>query len=86
MRMVVLTGVESGNVVAGLAKGTRLLGWGKPLGGKVEVGEGEGGSLRKEVWCQRILRREGGAGDRGWELGVEKVRMVKRGGGWVVEE
>ena len=87
VRMVVLTGVESGNVVAGLAKGTRLLGWGKPLGGKVSVdGEGGEGGVRKEVWCQRILRREGGAGDRGWELGVEKVRMVKRGGGWVVEE
>ncbi|KAF8427303.1 P-loop containing nucleoside triphosphate hydrolase protein [Tirmania nivea] len=85
VRMVVLTGVESENVVAGLAKGTRLLGWGKPLGGKVSVDGGEGG-LKKEVWCQRILRREGGAGDRGWELGVEKVKMVKRGGGWVVEE
>ncbi|RPB25376.1 P-loop containing nucleoside triphosphate hydrolase protein [Terfezia boudieri ATCC MYA-4762] len=87
VRMIVLTGLESGNVVAGLAKGTRLLRWGKPLGGEVSVdGEvGEGG-LKKEVWCQRILRREGGAGDRGWELGVEKVRMVKRRGGWVVEE
>ncbi|KAF8457143.1 P-loop containing nucleoside triphosphate hydrolase protein [Terfezia claveryi] len=54
VRMIVLTGVESGNVVAGLAKGTRLLRWGKPLGGKVSVGgegeEGGEGGLKKEVW------------------------------------
>lgn len=87
VRMLPLTPLASGKVVAALAKGTRLLSYSKPLGGPNEgVAVTEDGVLRKEVWCQQLLRREGGAGAGSWELGLAKVAMVKKGGGWVVEE
>lgn len=84
--MLPLTPLDSGKVVTALAKGTSLLTHSKPLGGKVDVQATEDGKVRKEVWVQRMLRREGAAGELGWELGVEKVAMIKKGGGWIVDE
>jgi len=84
--MLPLTPLASGKVVAALAKGTSLLTYSKPLGARVDVQATEDGRVSKGVWVQRVLRREGAAGELGWELGVEKVAMVKKGGGWVVDE
>lgn len=86
VRMLPLTPLDSGKVVTALAKGTSLLTHSKPLGGKVDVQATEDGKVRKEVWVQWMLRREGAAGELGWELGVEKVAMIKKGGGWIVDE
>lgn len=86
VRMLPLTPLDSGKVVAALAKGTSLLTYSKPLGAKAAVQVTEDLKLRKEVWVEQLLRREGAFGDLGWELGAKKVEMVKKGGAWVVDE
>ncbi|KAI5803999.1 P-loop containing nucleoside triphosphate hydrolase protein [Peziza echinospora] len=72
--------------IAQLAKGTRLLAYGKPLAHipPKALERDEGGRERKECW---VVPRLGGWGrpDAGWELAPEKVVMRKVGGTWVVE-
>lgn len=81
-RMHALTDVTGGQLAA-LAKGTPLLGYGKPIK-EVNGGEGEGGKTR-EVWVVPYLRAEG-VGGLGWPLPARKVKQRKVAGkGWVVE-
>ncbi|ESZ97799.1 hypothetical protein SBOR_1808 [Sclerotinia borealis F-4128] len=90
-RMHSLTDI-SGGQLAGLAKGTSLLDYGKPIkevlvkekkAGK-NGKEGEDGEMR-ECWVVPYLRAEG-SGGLGWPLPARKVVQKKvRGKGWVVE-
>lgn len=89
-RMHSLTDVTGGQL-AGLAKGTSLLEYGKPIK-EVMVKEkkkgakegGEEGDVR-ECWVVPYLRAEG-SGGLGWPLPARKVVQKKvRGKGWVVE-
>ncbi|KAB8291653.1 hypothetical protein EYC80_006453 [Monilinia laxa] len=89
-RMHSLTDVTGGQL-AGLAKGTSLLEYGKPIK-EVMVKEkkkgvkegGEEGDMR-ECWVVPYLRAEG-SGGLGWPLPARKVVQKKvRGKGWVVE-
>jgi len=81
-RMHALTDVTGGQLAA-LAKGTPLIGYGKPIK-EVKGSEGEGGRTR-EVWVVPYLRAEG-VGGMGWPLPARKVRQRKvPGKGWVVE-
>lgn len=88
-RMHSLTDV-SGGQLAGLAKGTSLLEYGKPIkevmvkekkAGKDKNDEGE----VRECWVVPYLRAEG-SGGLGWPLPARKVVQRKvKGKGWVVE-
>lgn len=81
-RMHALTDVTGGQLAA-LAKGTPLIGYGKPIK-EVKGSEGEGGRVR-EVWVVPYLRAEG-VGGLGWPLPARKVKQRKvPGKGWVVE-
>jgi ATP-dependent RNA helicase DHX37/DHR1 len=81
-RMHALTDVTGGQLAA-LAKGTPLIGYGKPIK-EVKGSEGEGGKTR-EVWVVPYLRAEG-VGGMGWPLPARKVKQRKvPGKGWVVE-
>ena len=87
-RMLALTDV-TGAQLAGLAKGTPLLTYGKPIKEvKVEdggAGGGGGAEQRRDCWVVPYLRAEG-TGGQGWPLPVVKVRQRKVAGkGWVVE-
>ena len=78
-RMHALTAV-TGKQVAGLAKGTPLLVYGKPIG-KIE----EGGNSRERV-CWVVPSLVGEKGGMGWPLPAQKVVQKKDGRGeWVVE-
>lgn len=66
--------------IAGLAKGTPLLGYGKPIG-KIE----EGDSKTRTCWV--IPSLVGEKGSMGWPLPAQKVVQKKDGKGeWVVEK
>jgi ATP-dependent RNA helicase DHX37/DHR1 len=81
-RMHALTDVTGGQLAA-LAKGTPLVGYGKPIK-EVKGSEGDGGKT-KEVWVVPYLRAEG-VGGLGWPLPARKVKQRKvPGKGWVVE-
>ncbi|KAI9641197.1 putative ATP-dependent RNA helicase DHR1 [Ciborinia camelliae] len=89
-RMHSLTDV-SGGQLAGLAKGTSLLEYGKPikelLVKEKKKGSKEGGDEgeMRECWVVPYLRAEG-SGGLGWPLPARKVVQKKvRGKGWVVE-
>ena len=70
--------------LAGLAKGTPLLTYGKPIKEAAGV-EGDGDGARRDCWVVPYLRAEG-TGGQGWPLPVVKVRQRKVAGkGWVVE-
>ncbi|KAG7118852.1 ATP-dependent RNA helicase DHR1 like protein [Verticillium longisporum] len=77
-RMHALTDVTGGQL-AGLAKGTPLLTYGKP------VKEVRATATEREVWVVPYLRAEG-IGGSGWPLPMKKV-IEKRevGKGWVVQ-
>ncbi|RYP25882.1 hypothetical protein DL768_011646 [Monosporascus sp. mg162] len=78
-RMLALTDVK-GAQLAGLAKGTPLLTYGKPI---KEV-QTDTPNVR-DCWVVPYLRAEG-TGGQGWPLPVTKVRQRKvPGKGWVVE-
>lgn len=71
-------GAVSGRQIAGLARGTPLLGYGKPVG-KIEEVEG-----RRRCWVVPFLVGE--KGGTGWPLPAQKVVQRRDGRGeWVVE-
>ncbi|KAK7750572.1 putative ATP-dependent RNA helicase DHR1 [Diatrype stigma] len=84
-RMLALTDV-TGAQLAGLAKGTPLLTYGKPIKEvPVSGGDGDGDLSLRDCWVVPYLRAEG-TGGMGWPLPVTKVRQRKVAGkGWVVE-
>ena len=78
-RMHALTAVTA-KQIAGLAKGTPLLVYGKPIG-KIEEGDG------KTRTCWVIPSLVGEKGSMGWPLPAQKVVQKKDGKGeWVVEK
>lgn len=78
-RMRALTAVTA-KQVAGLAKGTPLLVYGKPIG-KIEEGEG------KMRTCWVVPSLVGEKGSMGWPLPAQKVVQKRDGKGeWVVEK
>ncbi|OAQ95980.1 hypothetical protein LLEC1_02853 [Akanthomyces lecanii] len=82
-RMHALTDV-SGGQLAGLAKGTSLLTYGKPIKETRAPSAVDGGSTR-ECWLNPYLRAEN-TGGQGWQLPAKKVKQRKVAGkGWVVE-
>ncbi|KAM0324146.1 hypothetical protein ACHAQA_008338 [Verticillium albo-atrum] len=77
-RMHALTDVTGGQL-AGLAKGTPLLTYGKP------VKEVKATATEREVWVVPYLRAEG-IGGSGWPLPMKKVIQKREvGKGWVVQ-
>jgi ATP-dependent RNA helicase DHX37/DHR1 len=83
-RMHAITDVTPGQL-SGLAKGTPLLSYGKPIKEvKAPAAAGEG-SLTRECWVIPYLRAEN-TGGQGWPLPAKKVKQRKvPGKGWVVE-
>ncbi|KJZ70735.1 hypothetical protein HIM_09868 [Hirsutella minnesotensis 3608] len=83
-RMHSLTDVTGGQL-AGLAKGTPLLSYGKPIKEvKGPTPDGSGETVR-ECWVVPFLRAEN-VGGQGWPLPAKKVRQRKvPGKGWIVE-
>jgi ATP-dependent RNA helicase DHX37/DHR1 len=82
--MHAITDVTPGQL-SGLAKGTPLLSYGKPIKEvKAPAAAGEG-SLTRECWVIPYLRAEN-TGGQGWPLPAKKVKQRKvPGKGWVVE-
>ncbi|GAO16494.1 hypothetical protein UVI_02010980 [Ustilaginoidea virens] len=88
VRMHCLTDVTGGQL-AGLAKDTPLLGYGKPIkevkAAAAAAAAGGDGALARECWVIPYLRAEN-TGGQGWPLPARKVRQRKVAGkGWVVE-
>ncbi|TWU71507.1 putative ATP-dependent RNA helicase DHR1 [Metarhizium rileyi] len=83
-RMHALTDVTGGQL-SGLAKGTPLLSYGKPIKeAKPPAASGEG-SMTRECWVIPYLRAEN-TGGQGWPLPAKKVQQRKvPGKGWMVE-
>ncbi|KAH0594427.1 hypothetical protein MHUMG1_07777 [Metarhizium humberi] len=83
-RMHALTDVTGGQL-SGLAKGTPLLSYGKPIKEvKPPAASGEG-SMTRECWVIPYLRAEN-TGGQGWPLPAKKVKQKKvPGKGWIVE-
>ncbi|VUC22676.1 unnamed protein product [Clonostachys rosea] len=82
-RMYSLTDI-SGAQIAGLAKGTPLLSYGKPIK-EIKASTGADGIMTREVWVVPYLRAEN-SGGQGWPLPAKKVKQKKLPGkGWVVE-
>jgi ATP-dependent RNA helicase DHX37/DHR1 len=82
-RMHALTDI-SGAQIAGLAKGTALLSYGKPIKEIKAPSAADGGTTR-ECWVVPYLRAEN-SGGQGWPLPAKKVKQRKVAGkGWVVE-
>lgn len=83
-RMHALTDITGGQL-SGLAKGTPLLSYGKPIKEvKAPAAAGEG-SMTRECWVIPYLRAEN-TGGQGWPLPAKKVKQRKvPGKGWVVE-
>lgn len=70
----------TGKQIAGLAKGTPLLVYGKPIG-KIEEGEG------RTRTCWVVPSLVGEKGSLGWPLPAQKVLQRKDAKGeWVVEK
>ncbi|KAF5871301.1 putative deah-box rna helicase protein [Botrytis fragariae] len=87
-RMHSLTDVTGGQL-AGLAKGTSLLEYGKPIKEVMvkdkRTGKDAGAEEMRECWVVPYLRAEG-TGGLGWPLPARKVVQKKvKGRGWVVE-
>ncbi|KOS18793.1 putative ATP-dependent RNA helicase DHR1 [Escovopsis weberi] len=82
-RMHAITDV-SGSQLAGLAKGTPLLSYGKPI--KEVKGQAlVDGAVVRECWVIPYLRAENTAG-QGWPLPAQRVKQKKVAGkGWVIE-
>jgi ATP-dependent RNA helicase DHX37/DHR1 len=82
-RMYSLTDV-SGGQLAGLAKGTPLISYGKPIK-ELKTSQGSDGVMTRECWVVPYLRAENTVG-QGWPLPAKKVTQKKLPGkGWVVE-
>lgn len=83
-RMHALTDVTGGQL-SGLAKGTPLLSYGKPIKEvKPPAASGEA-SMTRECWVIPYLRAEN-TGGQGWPLPAKKVKQMKvPGKGWIVE-
>ncbi|KAG6040082.1 hypothetical protein E4U41_001423 [Claviceps citrina] len=83
-RMHSLTDVTAGQL-SGLAKGTPLLSYGKPIKETRAPAAGPDGALTRECWVVPYLRAEK-TGGQGWPLPAKKVTQKKvPGRGWVVE-
>ncbi|KAF7897808.1 uncharacterized protein EAF01_008774 [Botrytis porri] len=87
-RMHSLTDVTGGQL-AGLAKGTSLLEYGKPIKEVMvkdkKTGKDAGSEEMRECWVVPYLRAEG-TGGLGWPLPARKVVQRKiKGKGWVAE-
>ncbi|UKZ72595.1 hypothetical protein TrVFT333_000228 [Trichoderma virens FT-333] len=83
-RMHALTDVTGGQL-AGLAKGTPLISYGKPIKEVKAQALGADGATTRECWVVPYLRAENTAG-QGWPLPAQKVKQKKVAGkGWVVE-
>ncbi|RFU79251.1 deah-box rna helicase [Trichoderma arundinaceum] len=83
-RMHALTDVTGGQL-AGLAKGTPLISYGKPIKEVKAQSLGADGATTRECWVVPYLRAENTAG-QGWPLPAQKVKQKKVAGkGWVVE-
>ncbi|KAJ3492745.1 hypothetical protein NLG97_g5173 [Lecanicillium saksenae] len=83
-RMHALTDV-SGGQLAGLAKGTSLLTYGKPIKETRAPSAAVDGGATRECWVNPYLRAEN-TGGQGWQLPAKKVKQRKiTGKGWVVE-
>ena len=81
-RMHSLTDI-SGTQLSGLAKGTPLISYGKPI--KEAKASGGADSTTRECWVVPYLRADN-TGGQGWPLPAKKVKQRKIGGkGWVVE-
>ncbi|KAK9440200.1 DEAH-box RNA helicase [Metarhizium brunneum] len=83
-RMHAITDVTGGQL-SGLAKGTPLLSYGKPIKEvKPPAASGEA-SMTRECWVIPYLRAEN-TGGQGWPLPAKKVKQKKvPGKGWIVE-
>ncbi|KAM0347995.1 hypothetical protein ACHAPU_004498 [Fusarium lateritium] len=82
-RMHALTDVTGGQL-AGLAKSTPLITYGKPIKELKPITNSEGATVR-ECFVVPYLRAEG-TGGQGWPLPAKKVKQRKvPGKGWVVE-
>ena len=82
-RMHALTAVTAKQIL-GLAKGTPLLRYGKPIGRIVEERVGEDGKRRRECWV--VPELVGEKGSIGWPLPAQKVLQRRDGRGeWIVE-
>lgn len=82
-RMHSLTDITGGQL-AGLAKGTPLITYGKPIKEVKAPSAADGGTTR-ECWVVPYLRAEH-TGGQGWPLPAKKVKQRKIAGkGWVVE-
>ena len=82
-RMHALTAVTAKQIL-GLAKGTPLLRYGKPIGKIVEERIGEDGKRRRECWV--VPELVGEKGSLGWPLPAMKVVQRRDGRGeWGVE-
>ncbi|KAG5950769.1 hypothetical protein E4U53_004440 [Claviceps sorghi] len=83
-RMHCLTDV-TGAQLSGLAKGTPLLSYGKPIKETKAASAAADGALMRECWVVPYLRAEN-TGGQGWPLPAKKVKQRKvPGKGWVVE-
>ncbi|KAL3957451.1 hypothetical protein ACCO45_008029 [Purpureocillium lilacinum] len=84
-RMLALTDV-TGSHLSGLAKGTPLISYGKPIKEvKTTTPGSASGEMTRECWVVPYLRAEG-TGGQGWPLPAKKVTQKKvPGKGWVVE-
>ncbi|KHO00282.1 DEAH-box RNA helicase [Metarhizium album ARSEF 1941] len=83
-RMHALTDV-TGEQLSGLAKGTPLLSYGKPIKEVKPPGASGEGSMTRECWVIPYLRAEN-TGGQGWPLPAKKVKQRKvPGKGWTVE-
>ncbi|KAF4983201.1 hypothetical protein FZEAL_1358 [Fusarium zealandicum] len=82
-RMHALTDVTGGQL-AGLAKGTPLITYGKPIK-ELKTTAGVDGATVRECFVVPYLRAES-TGGQGWPLPAKKVKQTKVAGkGWVVE-
>jgi ATP-dependent RNA helicase DHX37/DHR1 len=82
-RMHSLTDV-TGSQLAGLAKGTPLLTYGKPIK-ELKTWQDKDGLMMRECWVVPYLRAENTVG-QGWRLPARKVTQKKvPGKGWTVE-
>ncbi len=82
-RMHALTAV-TGKQILGLARGTPLLRYGKPVGKIMEEKVGEDGKRRRECWV--VPELVGEKGSIGWPLPAQKVVQRRDGRGeWAVE-
>ncbi|UNI18764.1 RNA helicase [Purpureocillium takamizusanense] len=82
-RMLALTDVTGGQL-SGLAKGTPLISYGKPIK-ELKTTTLASGEMTRECWVVPYLRAEG-TGGQGWPLPAKKVTQKKVAGkGWVVQ-